>query len=78
MGLPVSSVKLSCEAGLSSLCTLGSNFMYGRCSWSCGMGSSKFWLLRLEVIVEKRCFCLLSNLYEFVTVFEMSKLSMRL
>lgn len=27
MGLPVSSVMLLCEAGLSSLCTLGSSFM---------------------------------------------------
>ena len=33
-------------------------------------------LLRLEIIVEKRCLSLLSNLLEFVTVFEMSKLSM--
>ena len=78
IGLPVSSVRLSCEAGLSSLCTLGSNFIYGRCSWSCGIGSSKCWLLRLEIIVVKRCLSLLSNLLEFVTVFEMLKLSMRL
>ena len=27
MGRPVSSVRLLCEAGLSSLCTLGSSFM---------------------------------------------------
>ena len=71
-------LRLSCEAGLSSLCTLDSNFIYGRCSWSCGIGSSKCWLLRLEIIVVKRCLSLLSNLLEFVTVFEMLKLSMRL
>ena len=50
MGLPVSSVMLLCEAGLSSLCTLGSSFMYGSCSWSSGIGSSKRWLW-LEIIV---------------------------
>ena len=77
IGLPASSVRLSCEAGPSSLCTLGSNFIYGRCSWSCGIGSSKCWLLRLEKIVVKRCLSLFSNLLEFVTVFEMLKLSMR-
>ena len=39
MGLPVSSVMLLCEAGLSSLCTLGSSFMYGRCTLTVGNGT---------------------------------------
>ena len=51
--------------------------MYGRCSWSCGIGSSKCWLW-LEIIVEKRSLSLLSKVLEFVTVFEMLKLSMHL
>ena len=76
IGLPESSVMLLCEAGMSSLCTLGSNFMYGRCSWYCSIGSSECLLLRLEIIAEQHCLSLLSNLFDFVTVFEMLKLSM--
>ena len=74
MGLPVSSVMFLCEAGLSSLCTLSSNFMCGWCSWFCGVGSSKVWLLWLEIMVEKRCLSLLSNLLEFVTVLGNAKI----
>jgi len=76
MGRPVSSVMFSCEAGLSSLCTLGSNFMYGSCNLSCRIGSSR--LLWLELIVEKRCLSLRSKVLELVTVCVKSKLSIRL
>ena len=44
--LPLSLSIVECEAGVSSLCTLGSSFMYGSCMLSCGIGSSRCSLSR--------------------------------
>ena len=68
IGIPVSLVRLLCEAGLSSLCTLSSSFMSGSCSLSCGVGSSSRKSSRFVIIVENRFLSWPSSVWESVMV----------
>ena len=78
IGLPVSLFRLSYDAGLSSLCTLGSSFMQGSCSLSCGVGSNSRELSWLVITVENRFLSWPSSVWELVMVCLQLKLSIRL
>ena len=75
IGLPVS---LLYDAGLSSLCTLGSSFMQGSCSLSCRVGSNSRELSWFVITVENLFLSWPSSVWELVMVCLQLKLSIRL